>query len=137
MKNFYLIGLLFLFSCSTRINYVGSRQAPTNQVEVFVDQLAIKKNYDIIGQGFVNWGLWTDETTRRREEILQEKVIEKAKKIGADAVLFNQLIFVNPYYRANRITHKRDGVPNQKNNNGTRLSSIDRQFDVYFIKYTQ
>lgn len=86
MRKFYPLYLsLILFSChSTRFEYVGSREAPTNRVDVFVDENAIPRPYLIIGKGYYDAGIWGKT---KREKMLAE-ALSKARKNGADAVYF-------------------------------------------------
>jgi hypothetical protein len=77
----------FLFaSCAVRINYLGSTSAPTDNVDVYVDASAIKKPYTIIGKGYPNYTGYGRMMTSTDK--LQQKVVEVARKKGADAVLF-------------------------------------------------
>lgn len=86
MKKIYPFLLSFLLvSCQlSRFDYVGSRHAPTRNVEVFVDEKAIPRPYLIIGKGYEvpAWGGFLN-----REKMLA-KALEKARKYGADAVFY-------------------------------------------------
>ncbi|HEY0042627.1 MAG TPA: hypothetical protein VGB71_18260 [Flavisolibacter sp.] len=73
-------------SCVTRISYLGSSSTPTQNVDVYVDASAIKRPYTIVGKAFpeyAGYSQWLNKTDK-----LQEKVVEVARKKGADAVLF-------------------------------------------------
>lgn len=82
-KYYSLLFFILLFSCGTRINYLGNSSTPTKEVDVYVDASAIKKHYTIIGKGYLN-------TVRSfyNLEKLQHKATELAKEKGADAILF-------------------------------------------------
>lgn len=78
---FYFPFLVLLASCAANISYVGNTYGPTTKIDVFVDEATIKKNYDIIGKGYVRNSYIT------RPEQIQKKAIGKAKEKGADAIL--------------------------------------------------
>jgi hypothetical protein len=53
MKNIYPVFILSLFICScsaVSFSYVGSSYTPTKNVDVYVDEAAIKRAYTIIGK---------------------------------------------------------------------------------------
>lgn len=80
-----LLSVVFT-SCITQISYLGSSSAPTQNVDVYVDASAIKRPYTVVGKGYpesAGYSQWLNKTDK-----LQEKVVEVAKKKGADAVLF-------------------------------------------------
>ena len=79
---FSFLPALIVSACATRVAYVGSSYTPTQQVEVFVTQQAVKKPFDIIGKGYVH-----TPPSFSNEEKIQRKAVEKAKQKGADAVI--------------------------------------------------
>lgn len=89
MKKIYSVFLsaILLMACTpTRFSYVGSTAPPTQKVDVYVEESAIKRKYEIIGKGYPEPN-WKGETNP--EKILA-KAIEKAKKNGADAIFFKE-----------------------------------------------
>ena len=84
MKQLYLfvVVLLLITSCATRVNYVGTAYTPSQQVDVYVTKEAIKKPFDVIGKGYVH-----TPTSFYSEEKIQRKAIAKAREKGAHAVL--------------------------------------------------
>ena len=78
---FYSLLIVSLFSC-TKINYVGNSYDPTNNIEVFVDEGAIKRKYDIVGKGYLSTAM-----SAVNPERIQTTAVAKAKQKGADAVL--------------------------------------------------
>lgn len=106
-KIYFLLVPLFIFSCSpSKIDYVGSKGSPTRKVDVFVDEQAITRPYDIIGKGYerTTWGVI------KKEKIL-EKAVEKAKKNGADAVFFKETWITAPGTKIN-VYSRTDSLPN-------------------------
>jgi hypothetical protein len=85
-----LCASILLFSCSTRINYLGSSNAPTQKVDVFVDPSAIRKPYTIMGKGYVNFSVYAKKSIERS----QEKALVLAREKGADAILFQDQYFL-------------------------------------------
>ena len=72
-KIYFFSSIILLFtSCSPGINYIGRSNAPTSHIDVYVNEAAIKKNYDIVGKGYVN-GI----TFSKGAEKIQKKAIEK------------------------------------------------------------
>jgi hypothetical protein len=108
MKKIYSLSFLILLitSCAPRIKYLGNSYAPTSQVDVFVSEDAIKKNYDIVGKGYVQHG----GLYKKKIEKIQSKAVEKAKQRGVDGVLIQE------YY-----------VPNT----GTSISSVSRSDSLF------
>jgi hypothetical protein len=95
MKNFYIICFvaIIISSCSAaKFRYVGSKYSPVQKVDVYVDERSIKKQYDIVGKGYVepNWMHKLDQ------EKMLEMAIEKAKKNGADAIFFKETFIPTP-----------------------------------------
>ena len=57
MKKIYtLLFILSLISCSTKVQYVGSKFSPGKNLDVYVTESSIKKTYTIMGQGFIKTG---------------------------------------------------------------------------------
>ncbi len=93
MKKIYFLYFIILLiaSCAPRIKYLGNSYSPTSQVDVFVSEDAIKKNYGIVGKGYVqNGGLY-----KQRIEKIQNKAVEKAKQKGVDGVLIQEYYVPN------------------------------------------
>ena len=90
MKKFYTpLFILTILSCSPKVTYVGSKYAPIDKVDVYVDASAIMKPYIIIAKGYP--GVSLTLSVVNKEKILK-KAILKAKENGADAV------FLRDYY---------------------------------------
>ena len=88
MKNPSRIGKLFLITLAvlltvscTKIDYVGRSYAPTANVDVYFSLDDIKGSYEVMGHLTATAGSFTSS------EDMQEKIIEKAREKGADAVV--------------------------------------------------
>ena len=94
MKKSYLLFLpLFIFSCSTRIQYIGKSYRPDKEPEIFVTESAIKRPYSVIGRGYIKTGIYSRGVNWNK---VQRKAIEQGSRHGADAVLIVQLNAVSP-----------------------------------------
>lgn len=90
MRLLYSLSLLFISFSScyvAKFEYVGSSEAPTQKVDVFVDAAAIKRSYDIIGKGYEKPGLGGAMNLEK----MQAEAIKKAKKKGADAIFYREI----------------------------------------------
>lgn len=125
----YLL-LLFFASCTTRITYIGSSSKPTQQVDVFVDESSVKKQYEIVGKGYTHTGLFT------KVEMIQTKAVAQAKKKGANAVLIKDYYIPNTGAAINSIT-RTDSVGRGAISIGsaTVQQTGSSGFTVLFLKY--
>jgi hypothetical protein len=82
--NFKLSSILILISiigCTANVNYVGKELEPTTSVDVYFSEDEIEKEYTIIGHAVGSGGNFISN------DDIQNKLIEKAKSKGADAIL--------------------------------------------------
>lgn len=80
-----LIPLIGLISCKPTINYLGSKYPPTTHVDVYFDENDIERSYKVIGRMKNEGG----ELELSEPEEIQRAMIEKAKSVGADAILYH------------------------------------------------
>jgi len=77
---------LFLLSCSgPTIHYLGDSYPAAASVEVYYDAKEVKKEYKVMGR------MTNDKFMEYDIELIKTKMIEKAKLVGADAVIFYDL----------------------------------------------
>jgi hypothetical protein len=94
MKKIYLLFLpLFIFSCSTQVQYVGKSYKPGTDPEVYVAESEIKKPYSIIGRGYIKAGVPSYGINWNQ---VQKKAIKTGWQHGADAVLIVQKNAISP-----------------------------------------
>ena len=91
------------------MNYVGDKYEPTNSVDLYYSESDIDIEYDLIGHG-LGTGFWV------RNRKIQKKLIEEAKRKGADAILVTGL-----------------GKSNVLIGNG--VSADEKQINVTFLRY--
>lgn len=89
MKKAVLFTLvLFFISCSPQINYLGESYAPSSKIDIYFDEGDIRQDYKVMG-------LMTSDNVDNpfaTLEKIKEKMVEKAKKNGADALWFINLV---------------------------------------------
>lgn len=131
MKTIYTcLIVILLTSCATKVNYLGNTFNPTEKIDVFVDETAIKKSYDIVGKGYVQSNYFT------RPEHVQTKAIETARKKGADAVLIKDY-YIPVSSTGINTTLRSDSVGKSLITTGksTISQNVTSEFMVLFLKY--
>jgi hypothetical protein len=100
---------LLVIGCAS-VDYVGKSFDPTTSVDTYFSEKDIEKDYTVIGHaiGMGEFGASTDK--------IQEKLIEEARRKGADAVLITGL-------GHERFTSDESG------------SDAEKQINASFIKY--
>ena len=80
----FILVTLLAIGCA-RVNYVGKSFDPTSSVDMYFSKEEIKKEYTVIGHaiGSGTFGASNDK--------IQKKLIEEAKRKGADAILITGL----------------------------------------------
>ena len=91
-KNRLLIGIvsvvicLLLVSCSgPAIHYLGDSYQPTASVEIYYDVKEVQKKYKVIGR------MTNDKFMEYDPELIKKEMLEKAKSVGADAIILYDL----------------------------------------------
>jgi hypothetical protein len=98
-----------------------------------VDASAIKRSYTIIGKAYPEYagGQWLNKTDK-----LQEKVVEVARKKGADAVLFQDYYVQQGganIYSVSRTDTLNKAVVITTNGSVTPIAGVTRE--ILFLKY--
>jgi hypothetical protein len=130
---FFILSFLLLSCTPAKLSYIGSKQNPTQKVDVYVDESAIKRSYVIIGKGYLqpNW----------QGKIDQEKMlalaIAKAKRNGADAIFYRESFIQSPSSTLSTVSVTdtiASGVYNQTKGTITQSLGYVRT-DVLFLQY--
>jgi hypothetical protein len=88
MKKIYPLLLVFLTACSkVKIIYVGNEAKPVSHLDVFIDETLINRPYEVMGLAKGN--ITAPWLGKDYDEEIAKKAIERAKKCGADAILFS------------------------------------------------
>lgn len=74
-------GLLFLATSCVTVDYLGKNYAPTTNVDMFFSTNDVPKDFEVMGTVSAEMPDWMNM------EKMQEKLIEKAREKGADAIL--------------------------------------------------
>jgi hypothetical protein len=77
---FGVITCLFFSACSYNVAYLGESLPPTTDIEVFYAARDVKHEHKVIGH--------LSYPCTYNEEEAKRKIIEKAKAVGADGVIF-------------------------------------------------
>ena len=90
LKLFYLFGIAILVSACSMFfygpDYFGTEYPPTDTVQIFYSAKDINEPFKVIGHMNATTG-----SSRASKDRTQELVIERAKKAGADAVIFSEI----------------------------------------------
>ena len=126
MNKFYLVSYiaLFLFSCTTRIGYMGETATPTSKVDFYIDPTSITKNYKVIGKGYLQNNIGTPEK-------IQEQAILKGMEVAADAVLVQEYWTMDNGISINT----RVGVDSTRKQVITSRDSGGNGFSITYLKY--
>lgn len=67
------------------IHYLGESYQSSDFVEIYYDVKEVKKEYKVMGR------MTNDKLIEYEVELIKRKMIEKAKMVGADAIIFYDL----------------------------------------------
>lgn len=122
-----------LFSCTSKIHYVGQASPSTKKkVDVYISEGSIKRNYELIGQGYLN--VWAAHS---RPDKIQKLAEETARKKGADAVIISDFFIPNTGQSISS-TYTTDSVGKGIITTGnTTISPLSSSgFRIFFVKYS-
>lgn len=80
----FISSAILLVGCA-KSNYIGKTYPPTTNVELFMDENAITREYELMGHIVLDGDVYVSS------DKLQSKMIEEAKERGADAILIEGL----------------------------------------------
>jgi hypothetical protein len=88
-KTFIILIMIFplsllIIQCA-QVNYVGKTYTPTTDIDVYYSEHEIEKEYTTIGHAMGSGGFLVSN------EKIQEKLIAKARAVGADAVIITEV----------------------------------------------
>ena len=133
IRKLSLIALAVLLTVScTKIDYVGKSYAPTANVDVYFSLDDIKGSYEVMGHLTATAGEFTSS------EKMQEKIIEKAREKGADAVVILGLDhYIKDGGSSWSETTETDG--NKTTTSGSQSSNTEemKEISARFIKYKE
>lgn len=89
MKPTLFLFLLIATSCSNKIIYYGRTYQPTQNVDIFFRESDITEPNEIMGK------VTYEVTAKRSSDKVQEKIVNRIKAKGADAILFDEIALTN------------------------------------------
>ena len=88
MKTIIIIfSVCFMLVSCVSVDYVGKSYPATNQVEIYFSESDIPGNYEVMGELIAE----TDDMVFTNGEKMQNKLVEEAKKKGADGIILSGL----------------------------------------------
>jgi hypothetical protein len=132
MNKIYFSIFIIFSSCTTTIDYIGNSYAPTQKPDLYVSGESIERPYKIVGKGYAHLRAFG-----RSPESIQQKILDKAKAKGADAVLVQDYYLpnadanVSSYYRSDSL-----GKGLITTGNSSISSSGNLAYTILFLKYT-
>ena len=125
---------ILLFSCSSKIRYIGKAFPSTKNIEVFVTKQSIKQPYEYIGKGYIRGYL-----LYRNPNKIQEKAEKLGLEKGADAVLITDYYIpdsggtsINSIYKTDSIARGIVTVANTTIGPTTASS-----YTIFYLKYNK
>ncbi|MBX2916569.1 MAG: hypothetical protein KF856_14970 [Cyclobacteriaceae bacterium] len=89
MKPTLFLVVIIATSCSNKVIYYGRTYQPTQNVEIFFRESDITEPNEIMGK------VTYEVTAKRNSDKVQQKIVARMKKKGADAILFDEIALTN------------------------------------------
>ncbi|MDR6784986.1 hypothetical protein ABIE26_003684 [Pedobacter africanus] len=127
-QSFPLLAAAMLFIVACAPSYLGKTYAPTQNVDIYMDQADIKKPYTIMGNTETEVMLKSTERT-------QQDLIEVAKAKGADGIILSSSEEVTSTSASTSGTEKKGKKQNEHNSTTTTSTSKTKKIKGVLIKY--
>jgi hypothetical protein len=126
--------LLLTLAACTKIDYVGEEYPPTQQVDMFFSEADIQVDYKVMGHMIAT----ADDYVSSGK--MQKKIMEEARKKGADAVV---ILGLDRYQSGESQQYNETSVTKEKKSGtktvttATTTTSVDekKKIQAIFIKY--
>jgi hypothetical protein len=121
-----------MYSCSLKVSYIGQNFKPTQQIEVFINEDAVKQQFDYIGKGYLR---------NYTHDVNPEKIMDLAKKkgmeVGADAVIISDYYIRDTGGTNISTLHKSDSIGRSLVTlSSTLINPVSAKgFNILYIKY--
>ncbi|HYG18761.1 MAG TPA: hypothetical protein VD816_07525 [Ohtaekwangia sp.] len=86
---FLLLPTLILASCSDRIIYYGRSYPQTTNVDLYFRESDVNEPHEIMGKATL------EVSARKNSDKVQAKLLDRAKRKGADALIFDDIALTN------------------------------------------
>ena len=131
MKTSILISLIAMLTFNTTYaqKYFGKTYTPTQNVDEFFEITDVTKEYTVMGKTDLDKGFRSLEKT-------QAKIIELAKKKGADAVIFSmeEEVYATTTSGGGTVNRKKEKKATVSSNSTT-MDLKEKKVKATFIKY--
>lgn len=129
------LAVLMTVSC-TKIDYVGKSYNPTSNVDIYFSLEDVKGSYEVMGHLTATAGSFTSS------EKMQEKIIEKAREKGADAVVILGLdVYIKEggtsWSETTETTETTTGVKTTTTGSEANNDEEMKAISARFLKYTE
>ncbi len=84
-KALLLFSIIALSSCGNQIIYFGREYPETSQVDIYFRESDVAESNEIMGK------LTYEVSAKKNSDAVQQKIIERAKKKGCDAIIFEDI----------------------------------------------
>ena len=81
--------ILLVTSCSDRIIYYGRSYPETNNVDLYFREGDVTESHEIMGKATL------EVSAKKNSDKVQAKLLERARKKGADALIFDDISLTN------------------------------------------
>lgn len=130
-KIYFTLLTILLVSCNTGLHYIGQTRPATKNVDVFIAEQSIRQNFEYIGKGYISGFGY------HNPELIQQLSVEKARKVGADAVLIKDYISTETTGATVTTVQRSDSIGKSLFTTGNSVISptVTTGFQILFIKY--
>jgi hypothetical protein len=88
-NGFLLLSVLLLSGCSDRIIYYGRSYPQTADVDLYFRESDVTEPHEIMGKATL------EVSAKKNSDKVQAKLLDRAKKKGADALIFDDIALTN------------------------------------------
>ncbi len=122
---------ILFFSCSAKIHFVGQQHPSTDKIDIYVTESAIKKQFVIAGQGYLN--LWAARLKPDKIQALAEK---QALQKGADGILITDYYIPQSGHAINTVLRTDTLSKSVITTGNTTITPLTTSgYRIFFIKY--
>lgn len=126
--------LLLALAACTKIDYIGEEYPPTDQVDMYFSEADIRLEYKVMGRMIAT----ADDIVSSGK--MQKKIMEEAKKKGADGVVILGLDRYqsgesHQYNETTETKEKKDGTKTTTSATSTTNVEEKKKIEALFIKY--
>lgn len=87
--SFYFLLIILLASCSDRIIYYGRSYPTTSNLDLYFRESDVSEPHEIMGKATL------EVSAKKSSDKVQAKLEERARKKGADALIFDDILLTN------------------------------------------